>query len=71
MDSKTTSSGMLLIAGYFNYHWDNQMNNDTIQIKEVIDSWNLLQLVTGPTYTGGHTLDWLLTRETEHIIAKT
>jgi hypothetical protein len=71
LESETTSSGKLLIAGDFNFHWNNLDNNDTIQIREVVDSAALVQSVSGPTHTSGHTLDWVLTREAEHIILKT
>jgi hypothetical protein len=71
VDSKITSAGKLIIAGDFNFHWDNPHNTATAQMKDVLYSANLIQHVTGPTHLNGHTLDWILSRESEDIVSKT
>jgi hypothetical protein len=71
LESRITSAGKLLIAGDFNFHWDDPNNPDTIQIKNVIASSNLRQHVSDATHTSLHTLDWILTRETESILKST
>jgi hypothetical protein len=71
VDSKITSSGKLIIAGDFNFHWDNPVNSATIRMKDVLYSANLIQHVTGPTHTSGHTLDWILSLESEDIVSQT
>jgi hypothetical protein len=71
LDCTTTSSGKLLLCGDFNFHWDNQQHSDTMHMKDILESAGLQQLVSGPTHTSGHTIDWILTRESENLVSKT
>ena len=63
LDQRTASSGKLFLAGDFNFHWDNKMHSDMIRMTEILNSYNLTQHINNPTHTSGHTLDWILTRD--------
>jgi hypothetical protein len=71
LESQIASAGKILIGGDFNFHWDDLNNPDTVLIKNVITSFNLTQHVSGATHTSLHTLDWILTRDTENILTST
>ena len=69
MAIRRTSSEKLIIAGDFNYHWDNPKKAETRKIIDMLSSANLKQHVTGATQRSGHTLDWVLTRESDDIVS--
>jgi Endonuclease-reverse transcriptase len=56
-----TTSHEFLITGDFNLHLEDNQNSHTNQLLSVLDSSNLVQLVTFPTYRDGHTLDLSIT----------
>ena len=60
--------GRLLIAGDFNFHFENASNPDTIKLTDLLDSVGLEQRVTEPTHRCGHTLDLLITRSVDDTI---
>jgi exonuclease III len=62
------SAGKLLIVGDFNLHMENQSNRDANQFRELIFSLNLQQHVKTPTHDHGHTLDLVITRDSESLI---
>ncbi len=55
--------GSLLIAGDFNFHWDNPGNADVKQFSSILDSMGLQQHVSSMTHRQGHILDLVITRE--------
>ncbi|EFX70233.1 hypothetical protein DAPPUDRAFT_112897 [Daphnia pulex] len=58
--------GRLLVVGDFNIHVDNLVSCKFISL---IESFDLLQHVLDPTHIAGHTLDLVLTRREEHLLA--
>jgi hypothetical protein len=56
-----TTSHEFLTTGDFNLHLDDNQNSQTNQVLSVLDSSNLVQLVTIPTHRDGHILDLIIT----------
>ena len=56
-------SGELVIAGDFNIHTD-----ECSQLPSLIDSFGLVQHVSGSTHLKGHTLDLVISRAEDDII---
>jgi hypothetical protein len=71
LEVRNTSSGKLIILGDFNFHWGNQSDPDTQRVKEILDSYNLVQHIDSPTHTSGHILDWVVTRKDDSIVSDT
>ena len=61
LENKVVSSGDLVVIGDFNFHWDNPQNVDTVKIRNLMDSYSVMQHVTQSTHTSGHILDWVIT----------
>ena len=65
LDHLCTTSGQLLVFGDFNLHYDQAAYQDVKAFKDVLDTFSLIQHVTGPTHRKGHILDLVMTREEE------
>ena len=63
------SSVPLLIAGDFNIHVDVPGNADSVCLKELLESMGLQQHVNVPTHESGHTLDLIITRQCDSLLA--
>ena len=50
------------IAGDFNVHIDNAENKTTKEMITVLNTFDLIHHVHGPTHKGGHTLDLIISR---------
>ncbi|XP_022778991.1 uncharacterized protein LOC111320602 [Stylophora pistillata] len=59
----------LAIVGDFNFHVDTPNNQDALKFNDLLDSMNLVQHVEGSTHRGNHTLDLIITRREEELIA--
>lgn len=70
LESVVMPSELLFISGDFNIHVDVPTAADGIRFRDLLDSMRLLQHVKRPTYIHGHTLDILITRQSEDIITK-
>ena len=55
--------GRLLILGDLNFHVDDPGNSHATQFKDILEAFNLRQLVKGATHANGHTLDLLITTD--------
>ena len=73
LDSIVTLKGKLIIAGDFNIHWDkdNEECKERKEFEMLLNTYNLKQLVTGPTHEKGHTLDLVITRNDDDCIIST
>ena len=58
-----------MIAGDFNFHVDNITDKTSQDFLGLIDSFNLKQHVFSPTHRAGHTLDLLITRADDDLVA--
>ena len=66
----TVSTGKLLLLGDFNFHVDEpEKDPQAARFLELLDLHNLTQHVTLPTHRNNHTLDLVITRKSENIIA--
>lgn len=62
-------SVLLLIAGDFNIHIDVPGNADSVCFNELLESMRLQQHVNEPTHESGHTLDLIITRQCDSLLA--
>ena len=69
MESIILSNDRLLILEDFNIHMDVSTDADTAKFVDLLESLGLEQHVSGPTHTHSHTLDLVITRKMENIIA--
>ena len=61
-----------VIYGDFNFHVDNvKTNYEARTFVNLLDNFGVKQHVNGPTHTSGHTLDLILTLETDNLIGQT
>lgn len=70
LEQAATWTGRLLLGGDFNVHWDQQDDAEKKQLAELLDAFGLTQHVEGPTHTHGHTLDLVISRTEEDIVAE-
>ena len=70
LESIALSSDPLLITGDFNIHVDCTDNPDTIRFFDLLESTGLEHVMCA-THHSDHTLDLIITRQTESIIANT
>ena len=61
------SNGKLLIAGDFNLHVEDLSDCYGKQLNEVLSSFGLINHVTVPTHISGHTLDLIISRNTDEL----
>ena len=63
--------GSLLIMGDFNFHFDNPTQLYMAKVLDIISSFGLCQLVSEPTHTRGHSVDWVVYREEDDLLKLT
>ena len=61
----------LVIVGNFNIHVDVLSNSDSIKFRDLLESFCLQQHVVDPTHIHGHTLDLIITRQSDQIVRST
>ena len=61
----------LVIVGDFNIHVDVLSNSDSTKFRDLLESFCLQQHVVGPTHIHGHTLDLIITHESDQIVRST
>ena len=68
LESTVLCTDQLLITGDFNLHVDVIDDSDACRFHELLDSIGLDQHVKVPTHTSGHTLDLIITRNSDQLI---
>lgn len=68
LESAIVSSGWLVIVGDFNFHVEDTSQSVVQKFLEILHSFGLSQRVTGATHQKGHTLDLLITRDSEKCV---
>ena len=68
VESIVLCSEVLVILGDFNIHLDDSGDCDSIKLLDLIESFGLKQHVVEPTHILGHTLDLVITRQSDEII---
>jgi hypothetical protein len=69
MEYHSTTTGRLLVVGDFNFHVDQSDAPNVGNFTRVLEAAGLQQHVHEPTHKQGHTLDLLITRNTEDTIS--
>jgi exonuclease III len=69
LETVILSPEALLITGDFNIHVDSSTDQDATKFLDLLDSMALTQHVHFPTHEKGHTLDLIITRRTDSLIA--
>jgi len=60
--------GHLIIMGDFNFHWDVPSDTYTRRLMGLFESLDLVQHVSEPTHISGHTIDYVITKNSETIL---
>ena len=70
LESVVMSTGKLLITGDFNFHVDVPTDPINIHFRDLLDAMGLVQHVKQPTHIHGHTLDLIITRQSDDFVAE-
>ena len=68
IDSLAVQGGNVVILGDLNFHLDDLDNRQARHLNDLIFSARFIQHVTEPTHRNGHTLDVLISRESDSIV---
>ena len=68
LESIVLCQEQLLISGDFNIHLDNAVDTDAIKLIDLLESHGLQQHVTSPTHKHDHTLDLIITRQSDQLL---
>jgi len=69
LEKLSAENGKLIIVGDFNINWLNKSNQERKQLKDILDSFGLVQHINEPTHQNGHLLDYIISRGTDELIA--
>ena len=61
-------SGKLVIAGDLRIHMDKKTDTECSQLSPLIESFGLVQHVSGSTHIKGHTLDLVISKDEDDIV---
>ena len=61
LESACSDSFNFIMTGDFNFHVNDKKDLDTGKFSQILDSYNLTQLIQMPTHLSGNTLDLLIT----------
>ncbi len=70
LETVTVGANHMLITGDFNVHVDVEEDHDSIKLRGILDRHSLQQHVRGPTHTGNHTLDLLISRADDDLVRR-
>ena len=70
LESVVMSSDKLLITGDFNFHMDEPTDPNNIHFRDLLDAMGTVQHVKQPTHIHGHTLDLIITRQSDDFVAE-
>ena len=71
IESALLCTDRLLISGDFNIHANIYDDADAAKLQDLLESVELVQHVRCPTHIGGHTLDLIITRQSDKLIETT
>ena len=71
IESAVLCTDHLLISGDFNIHANIYDDADAAKLQDLLESVGLVQHVRCPTHIGGHTLDLIITRQSDKLIETT
>ncbi|ELT89710.1 hypothetical protein CAPTEDRAFT_193703 [Capitella teleta] len=58
-----------IILGDFNIHWDVEADRERMKLLDMAEAFQLVQHVTGATHRDGHTIDLILSRDGDNLVA--
>ena len=67
IEQSSSLTGKLVILGDFNIHMELSDDGECRQLSALLDSFGLVQHVSGSTYVHGHTLDLVISLQHVHI----
>ena len=68
LESVILSNDLLCLTGDFNIHVDDHNDPAACRFLDLLESMSLTQHVAEPTHEHGHTLDLVITRESDNLI---
>lgn len=68
LDRLATSPEPIIITGDFNVHMDDKQNADAAKFNSLLEPHGLSQHIHEPTHTRGHTLDLVITRDSDAVL---
>ena len=69
IEHAATLSGKLILIGDFNVHWDCEEDSERMKLATLLNDYDLVQHVKGLTHERGHTLDLVITRQEDDLVA--
>ena len=69
MESLSIIGGKLLVVGDFNIPWNKKEHSEMKEFQELLSTFNLMQHVNFVTHNGGNTLDYIISREDDHLVS--
>ncbi|XP_064639772.1 uncharacterized protein LOC135495242 [Lineus longissimus] len=71
LEGVATTPELLVVCGDFNFHVNDDSDNNAKRFLELLDTFGLDQHVLGPTHISGNTLDLILSRRCESLVSGT
>ena len=68
IEHAATLSSKLILIGDFNVHWDCEGDSKRMELATLLNDYDLVQHVKGPTHERGHALDLLITRQEDDLV---
>ena len=68
LDHANTLPGTYMILGDINFHFDQPQNPSTAKMVELLEVFNINQIINKPTHNRGHIIDWVLHRPDDNIV---
>ena len=68
LDQHVLFSGNIAIVGDFNVHWDDTSSSERKALADLLDHYDMKQVVSTETHQAGHTIDLVIVRSTETLV---
>ena len=68
MERVAALSAPVAVVGDVNIHLDDPLIATSVKFNDIISGFDMVQLVTGPTHTAGHTLYVFITQRSTSVI---
>ncbi len=68
LNEQIQNTGKLILTGDFNFHLNKPSDPDARKFMSLLEDYDLLQHVKGPTHISGNTLDLIITRKADSLI---
>ena len=68
LESLSFQSGKLIVLGDFNIHWDDELDSETVKLKDLLSSLGLSQHISEATHEAGHTIDLIISNDSQGAV---